>query len=103
MVVASLLIEQPDPAQRKDGNIDSAIARTVGGMAVGDYSSYRERFWTDRDYKIDGEVDFWTGVFTSWQKSYGDFQNAGRPFAEDSIALNDFVQWNEEIFAAHDM
>ena len=73
-VVAPLILTVAATPQ-KPGGLDSVITRTVAEMAVGNYTSYRARFWPFRDYRIDGETEFWTEVFTDWRDSYGEYRS----------------------------
>ena len=70
-VVASLVL--PSPGPRAGAVVDSALTNAVSAMAVGNHAPYRERFWPFRDYRIDGEVQFWTEVFNDWRSDYGEY------------------------------
>jgi CubicO group peptidase (beta-lactamase class C family) len=52
------------------------MIRTISGMAAGDFSAYRNYYMPFRNYKIDGEVDFWGEVFKDWGASLGSFRGA---------------------------
>ncbi len=71
-IVAPLILDVA-AGPRLPGGLDSVITRTVAEMAVGNYTSYRARFWPFRDYRIDGETAFWTEVLTDWRDSYGKY------------------------------
>jgi hypothetical protein len=42
-------------------------------MASGDYAMYRDNFWSYRDYRIDGEIEFWKEVLNDWHDTYGNY------------------------------
>ena len=73
-VVASITLSARDSSQALlRHRADSTIARTVGAMASGDYAMYRENFWPYRDYRIDGEIEFWKEVLNDWRDTYGKY------------------------------
>jgi CubicO group peptidase (beta-lactamase class C family) len=73
-VVASITLGARDSSQaRLRHRADSIIAQTVGAMASDDYAMYRDNFWSYRDYRIDGEIEFWKEVLNDWRDTYGNY------------------------------
>jgi CubicO group peptidase (beta-lactamase class C family) len=70
--IAGALILDVQPA----ATFDSAVVRTISGMAAGDFSLYRKDYMPFRNYKIDGEVEFWGEAFKDWGESLGDYRGA---------------------------
>jgi CubicO group peptidase (beta-lactamase class C family) len=70
-VAGALILDVQPPAA-----FDSAVVRTINGMAAGDFSSYRKDYMPFRNYKIDGEVAFWGEVFKDLGESLGNYQGA---------------------------
>ena len=74
-VIAALVLDpEPASAHRLPASFDSAVVRTIDGMATGDFSSYRAHFTPHGNYQVDGEVQFWTQVFADWRASLGEYR-----------------------------
>jgi hypothetical protein len=76
--IAGALVLGPrdDESHHSSRSMDSAFVRTVDGMAAGDFSRYRAHYMPFRNYRIDGEVEFWTDVFKDWGESLGSYRGA---------------------------
>lgn len=76
-VTAALVLDsEPAPAHRLPASFDSALVRTIGGMAAGDFSSYRSYFMPFRNYQVDDETEFWAQVIADWRKELGEYRGS---------------------------
>jgi CubicO group peptidase (beta-lactamase class C family) len=73
---ALVLASRAPEAHRLPATFDSAVVHTIKGIAAGDFSSYRTHYLPFRNYKIDGEVEFWSSVFKDWRESLGSYRGA---------------------------
>ena len=75
-IVAAFMLPQDPTRSSRPADFDSVVARTLAGMATGDFSLYEKHFMPVGNYTIGGEVEFWTEVLTDWRDAHGQFRGA---------------------------